>query len=645
MRLQLLSLIFFTFFLQSFYVNGQAPVVNSGYCKTGGGDFDVVPFVGCGSLTVTIQNKVTGAQNVGYITNYDGVSEPAGLKDVFSETYSQPGTYTIFQGGSKAGVGFTLCKQVKVYERQKVNATLEVCGTIAKVTIINDEIARSYDHLEINWGDGKPSSNWIDGGGLIFTHAYTGPIPPVIIKGIHAPDVTCTGLENVLAATSLNVSFDTIQVRRIEMMPDGRVEMLYNGADKIETETFFSDGNETFKSTGVIKSSAGTNSVSISNLSTETVYKIKLVSSDACGGKINSEEAGTMVLKTTAQKGGNLLEWNRYANAKKFTDYQLLRDKAVIHGFKSIDDLKWVDETAVCGQTYEYQIVALTKLTRSFSAPKSVKMTTAAPEKITQASVSVSGPNVIAADVVLSGEGLTASYNLIVERADLGQQDFTRISGEKNQQVHFEDNSVNTASKSYCYRFSYENSCPLRSEFSDPVCSILLRQSSSDISWNNDSPFTEGIESYHVIQNDLNIGTTEMPVGLATSQTLNLNTQVKSEYSFQVVAHAKTDNLLSFSNVVRYTQQSVLLIPDAFTPNNDNINERFEVKGLFIGSFQMSIFNRWGEVVFQTNDINNSWDGMINGEVAPTGSYVYKAEVTDTSNKAFSKSGAFLLIR
>ncbi|GLU50931.1 hypothetical protein Dfri01_03920 [Dyadobacter frigoris] len=625
-------------------MNGQAPIVTSGYCSTGGGDFDVVPFEGCGSLTVTLKNNVVGAQNVGYITNYDGVSEPTGLKDVFSETYSQPGTYTILQGGSKAGVGFTLCKQINVYERKKVNATLEVCGTIAKVTIINDATAKLYDHLEINWGDGKPNSEWKDGGGLIFTHAFTGTIPQVIVKGIHKPSVTCTGLENVLSATSQSIPLDTIKVGRIEMTVDGKINLLYNGIENIETEILYGEKNGSFLSVEK-KSSGGVGSVTIENINPEIEYKIKLVSEDACGGTIVSDEVGTMVLKTTAEKTGNLLEWNKYAYKGNFTGYQLLRDGVVIHGFQSIDDVQWVDESAVCGLTYEYKIVAFTKLLRSFSAPKTVKMTSSKPEKIVQASVSVTAPNVITTGVVLAGDGLTGTYNLIVERADLGSSDFTKISGAKNQQTEFEDKTVNTGVKSYCYRFSYENSCPLSSEFSDPVCSILLQQSPTDISWTNDSPFSQGIESYSVIQNESNIGTTDTPVGLINSRPLNLDKQTKSSYSFQIVAHSKTGNLLSFSNIVNYTQEFVLFVPDAFTPNSDNINERFEVKGLFVNTFKMSIFNRWGEVVFQTNDINNSWDGIINGDKAPAGSYVYKAEITDSSDKSFSKSGAFLLIR
>jgi gliding motility-associated-like protein len=644
MKLQLLTILLISFLFQSFHVNGQAPVITSGYCKTGGGDFEVAPYVGCGSATVTIKNNVVDAENIGYVTNYDGISVPAGLKDVFSETYSQPGVYTILQGGSKAGVGFTLCKQIKVYERQKINATLEVCGNKAKVTIVNDAVAKSYDHIEINWGDGGRVSEWKDGGGLIFTHAYAATIPQVIIKGIHASSVSCTGLENILAPTSLNLALDTVKVRRIEMTSDGKIDILYNGLEKTETEILYSEVNGTFNAVGT-KSSGGTSSVSIENLDANKEYKVKLVSKDACGGTVNSDEVGTMVLKTTVLKAGNLLEWNRYSNEKKFTQYQLLRDKTVIHGFQSIDDLKWTDEEAVCGKTYEYQIVAFTALSRSWSAPKTVTMASSQPEKIMQASVTVTAANVIAADVVLAGDGLTSTYNLIVERAEAGQSDFKQVSSIPNQEIHYEDKAVNTSVKSYCYRFSYENSCPLRSEFSDPVCSILLHQSPGDISWTGETPFTEGIASYNVIQNDSNVGTTDTPVGLTNNYTLNLNKQIKSSYSFQIVAHSKITGLLSFSNIVNYTQESVLLVPDAFTPNADNINERFEVKGLFINTFKMLVFNRWGQVVFQSSDINNSWDGMINGEKAPAGSYVYKAEVTDSADKPFSKSGSFLLIR
>ena len=643
MRLQRLAILFISLLFQCYYVSGQA-VVKGGLCDKGGGAFELDRYIGCGNLTISIENKVADAQSVGYVTYYDRVSQLTNFPNVFSETYGTVGTYTILQVGSKAGEGFTLCRQVTVYENKKINATLEVCGNKAKVTIINDEIAKSYDHVEINWGDGGRVSQWKEGGGLIFTHAYAATIPQIIVKGIHTSSVSCTGQENILAPTSLNLALDTIKIRRIEMTPDGEVNILYNGLEKTETETFYSEVSGNYNSVET-RSSGGTNSLTVEKLNPDTEYKIKLVSKDACGGTINSDEAGTMVLKAKVQKTGNLLEWNRYSNPKKFSEYQLLRDKAVIHGFKSIDELKWVDEGAVCGQTYEYQIVALTALSRSFSAPKTVKMEASTPEKITQASVSVISANVIAADVVLAGEGLTDTYNLIVERAEAGQSDFTQISPFKNQQTHYEDKAVNTSAKSYCYRFSYENSCPLRSEFSDPVCSILLRQSPNDISWNNETPFIEGIGSYSVIQNDSNIGNTDTPVGLTNNYTLNLSTQTKSDYSFQVVAHSKSAGLLSFSNIVNYAQEAALLVPDAFTPNADNINERFEVKGLFISTFKMSVFNRWGQVVFHTNDINDSWDGMINGEKAPAGSYVYKADVTDSTNKPFSKSGSFLLIR
>jgi gliding motility-associated-like protein len=322
-----------------------------------------------------------------------------------------------------------------------------------------------------------------------------------------------------------------------------------------------------------------------------------------------------------------------------------LRDDVVIKSFQSVDEIKWTDKDLDCNKEYVYQIVALTNLARSFSAGKTVKTTTSAPEKITKASATVEANNMVTADVILEGKGLTGTYNLVVERAEQGSADFKQVSGAQNQAIHFEDKNVNTSGTSYCYRFSYENSCPLRSDFSDPVCTILLRQTPTSLTWNDANPFTVGLDSYDVIQTDANTGTAGLPVGLDTSYDLDLNNLVTADYSFQIRAHAKSGNLLSFSNLVRYDRKPVILIPDAFTPNGDTHNDVLEVKGVFINSFKISIFNRWGQVVFQSDDIADAWDGKIKGIDAPSGYYTYKTEIVDVYDLPFAKTGTVLLIR
>jgi gliding motility-associated-like protein len=73
------------------------------------------------------------------------------------------------------------------------------------------------------------------------------------------------------------------------------------------------------------------------------------------------------------------------------------------------------------------------------------------------------------------------------------------------------------------------------------------------------------------------------------------------------------------------TDDLKVYIPNAFTPNGDGRNDVFFVKGVGMkpDGFYMQIIDRWGTEVFSTKDINDSWDGKMNGEDAPIATYTY----------------------
>jgi gliding motility-associated-like protein len=74
----------------------------------------------------------------------------------------------------------------------------------------------------------------------------------------------------------------------------------------------------------------------------------------------------------------------------------------------------------------------------------------------------------------------------------------------------------------------------------------------------------------------------------------------------------------------------IIFFPTAFTPNNDNINDRFGpvfTSASVFGFKRMQVYNRWGELVFETRDPNDKWDGNFHGNVQAAGSYVYFAEL------------------
>ena len=90
-------------------------------------------------------------------------------------------------------------------------------------------------------------------------------------------------------------------------------------------------------------------------------------------------------------------------------------------------------------------------------------------------------------------------------------------------------------------------------------------------------------------------------------------------------------------------------LPNAFTPNFDGLNDDFLGTGIFDGlsNFQMTIWNRYGEVLFQTNDPFHGWSGTKSdsGEPLPGGVYVYLVTYNGPRGEPFELKGFATLIR
>ena len=86
---------------------------------------------------------------------------------------------------------------------------------------------------------------------------------------------------------------------------------------------------------------------------------------------------------------------------------------------------------------------------------------------------------------------------------------------------------------------------------------------------------------------------------------------------------------------------SEIYMPSAFTPNNDGLNDEFRVYSKAIILEKMQIFNRWGELIFESDELNDGW----NGEDAPSGVYNYKILYLNSNNKHTQLIGVVTLIR
>ena len=86
-------------------------------------------------------------------------------------------------------------------------------------------------------------------------------------------------------------------------------------------------------------------------------------------------------------------------------------------------------------------------------------------------------------------------------------------------------------------------------------------------------------------------------------------------------------------------------MPNAFSPNEDGINDIFgpNYSGE-INEYQLQIFNRWGQLIFDSHKIDKSWDGTFEGEIQPLGTYTYVLNAR-LNNKKVDLTGNFTLVK
>lgn len=90
---------------------------------------------------------------------------------------------------------------------------------------------------------------------------------------------------------------------------------------------------------------------------------------------------------------------------------------------------------------------------------------------------------------------------------------------------------------------------------------------------------------------------------------------------------------------------NTLFIPNAFSPNNDGLNDQFRAFFPGVKKFQMLIFNGWGEKIYETTDISKGWDGFYKGRKQGTDVYVYLVNAEGVCGGKLFRKGTFMLIR
>jgi gliding motility-associated-like protein len=88
------------------------------------------------------------------------------------------------------------------------------------------------------------------------------------------------------------------------------------------------------------------------------------------------------------------------------------------------------------------------------------------------------------------------------------------------------------------------------------------------------------------------------------------------------------------SDTIEMKKCSEIWVPNVFTPNGDGTNEIFKPVTTEIQKLTMFIYNRWGEMIFETSDINGGWDGKFHGNEVPTGVYFWVIRYNENRSSA-----------
>ena len=230
--------------------------------------------------------------------------------------------------------------------------------------------------------------------------------------------------------------------------------------------------------------------------------------------------------------------------------------------------------------------------------------------------------------------------------------------------ISYEDPYAFVSEKSYYYKVVVVDSCNLDILTSNIGRTIYLSGNLDEylynyIEWNNyENRFPIAYNLIREVEQFEPSAKIRSFVFNETSFTDNVENYTESGGKFKYIIQAPLSDTMLFtstnavyfadtvySNEIIVLQPPRLYVPNAFTP--DGLNSIFKPIGVFTekDNYRFIIYNRWGQIVFETMDYNQGWDGKYNGKPAEFGAYTYYIHITNAFDKTFIKRGVVMLIR
>lgn len=383
------------------------------------------------------------------------------------------------------------------------------------------------------------------------------------------------------------------------------------------------------------------------------------------------KEHCSVEVKANPAINANILKWNAYKGwpVKQYDIYkEHLKEKNRYEYLATVDGntLSYIDTTIICNVRNYYKILAKENggyNEHSWSdtcAAQPIWQNTVNPNEIWRATVENDQSVLI--------EWIYPNYNkiplkeVLLEKIDLNRNAKSIKVFNFADEPYLLDLNTKVHERNYIYRTKVVDICNDTSQYSNIGQNILLKTSFNEnfqkpqLTWNRYQKWHEDVE-YYVIERMNDIGIFEM-----IDRTVNNTDTIYVDHTAPISCHPnyvyrvmgvrnqpfKSDSsfyVTSLSNTSDAMPKSTLFMPNAFSPDQNNINELFGPKGQFIKRYDFSIFNRWGEKIFQTNQCLENWDGKFKGETCMEGVYLYVLEALGADNKHYQLKGTFTLLR
>ncbi len=239
-----------------------------------------------------------------------------------------------------------------------------------------------------------------------------------------------------------------------------------------------------------------------------------------------------------------------------------------------------------------------------------------------------------------SCEPLCQIYNSKIK--NLTQEVIYNFSGNK---IYYGD-SINICLPKGNYSLNITsvglNGC--REVFSFPSMVNVYPLPTADFSW---SPFFPNTISNNVVTfyptNQENHFSWSWEINSITSgdKTPTEVFEVEGKFPITLVVATEYGCKDTVTKVIEVKEELSIFVPNAFTPNGDGINDVFKPKGLGVRSYDMIIFDEWGNQIYS----GKSWDGTFKGQVCQDDIYVYKITVIDNRGLRHEKTGHVTLLK